>query len=65
MARRVLTDLTVTGDLNVEGYLNYSDINTQVSSSTIATYSDLKNGPAGYILVELSGTQVRVPYYAA
>jgi hypothetical protein len=61
MARRVLTDLTVSGDLTVDGYLNYSNLNT--ASSASPTYSDLKISPDGYILADVGGSEVKIPYY--
>ena len=63
MARRVLTDLTVSGDLTVDGYLDYSSLNTQASSSSSASYSDLKVVPVGYLLINVGGTEYKVPYY--
>lgn len=62
MARRILTDLSVQGDLDVTGTFIYDDINSVASASV--SYADLKNGPAGYILIQLGGTSVRVPYYS-
>jgi hypothetical protein len=63
MARRVLTDLTVSGDLTVDGYLDYSDLNTTTSSSSVPDYSDLKVNPVGYLLINVGGTEYKVPYY--
>jgi hypothetical protein len=65
MARRVLSDLTVSGDLAVDGYLDYSSLNTQTSSSSTASYSDLKVNPVGYIFINIDGTEYKMPYYSS
>lgn len=62
MARRILTDLSVQGDLQVDGLIAYDDINSEISASV--SYGDLKAGPTGYITINLGSNPVRIPYYS-
>lgn len=62
MARRILTDLSIEGDLDVTGSFIYDDVNSEVSASV--TYGDLKGGPTGYVLIQLGESTVRIPYYS-
>jgi hypothetical protein len=54
-------DVTIAGDLSVDGYLNYNNLNT--ASAASATYSDLKNSPDGYLLADVGGNEIKIPYY--
>lgn len=62
MTRRILTDLSIEGDLDVAGSLVYDDVNSEISASV--TYGDLKDGPTGYVLIKLGASTVRIPYYS-
>lgn len=62
MSRRILTDLSMGGDLEINGLLVYSEIHSEISASV--NYGNLKSGPDGYILIELGTNTVRIPYYS-
>lgn len=54
-------DVTIAGDLSVDGYLNYNNLNT--ASAASATYLELQNSPDGYLLADVGGNEIKIPYY--
>jgi|DEB0MinimDraft_6_1074348.scaffolds.fasta_scaffold05065_5 hypothetical protein len=54
-------DVTIAGDLSVDGYLNYNNLNT--ASAASATYLEFQNGPDGYLLADVGGNEIKIPYY--
>jgi hypothetical protein len=66
MAKRILSNLLIEGDVSVDGSFIYNNANSILASASVITYSDLKDlGPKGHLLVQLGEQMIKIPYFLA
>lgn len=64
MAKRVLTNLLIEGDVSVDGSFIYNDANSILASASVITYAELKElAPVGHLLVQLGEQVIKIPYF--
>ena len=66
MAKRVLSNLLLEGDISVGGAFIFDEESSVLSSASTMNYSGLQElVPEGYLFAKLGNTVIRIPYFSA
>ena len=66
MARRVLSNLLLEGDISIGGAFIFDEESSILSSASTMNYLELQElVPEGYLLAKLGDKTIRIPYFSA